>query len=38
MPQIKQFYKQLYKKDMLQDIKDDTSGDYRKLLIELAGH
>lgn len=38
MPQIKQYYKQLYKKDMLEDIKNDTSGDYKKLLIELAGH
>ena len=38
MPQIKKCYKELYKKDMLEDIKDDTSGDYRELLIELAGH
>jgi len=38
MPQIKQYYKQLYGKDMLDDIKNDTSGDYKKLLIELAGH
>ena len=37
MPQIKKCYKELYKKDMLEDIKDDTSGDYRELLIELAG-
>ena len=38
MPQIKQFYKQLYKKDMLDDIKGDTSGKYQKILIELASH
>ena len=38
MPQIKQFYQQLYKKDMLEAIKDDTSGNYRKILIELASH
>jgi annexin A7/11 len=38
MPQIKQDYAQMYGKDMLQDIKDDTSGDYKNLLIELAGH
>ena len=38
MPRIKQFYKQLYKKDMLQAIKDDTSGNYQKILIELASH
>ena len=38
MPQIKQYYKQLYGKDMLEDVKNDTSGDYKKLLIELAGH
>lgn len=38
MPQIKQYYKQIIKKDMLEDIKGDTSGDYRNLLIELADH
>ena len=38
MPQIKQFYKQIYKKDMIEDIKDDTSGNYRKILVELASH
>jgi len=38
MPQIKQYYKQLYGKDMLDDVKNDTSGDYKKLLVELAGH
>ncbi len=38
MPQIKQFYKALYKKDMVEDIRDDTSGSYQKILIELATH
>lgn len=38
MPQIKQFYKQNYKKDMIEDIKDDTSGNYRKILVEIASH
>lgn len=38
MPQIKQFFKQLYKKDMLEAIRDDTSGNYRKILLELASH
>ena len=38
MPQIKQYYKQLYGKDMLADIKSDCGGDYQKLLVELAGH
>lgn len=38
MPLIKRFYKQLYGKDMLADIKSDCKGDYQKLLIELAGH
>ena len=38
MPQIKQFFKQLYKKDMLDAIRDDTSGNYRKILLELASH
>ena len=38
MPQIKQYYKQLYGKDMLEDVKYDTSGDYKNLLIELASH
>ena len=38
MPQIKQFYKQNYKKDMIEDIKDDTSGNYRQILVELASH
>ena len=38
MPQIKQFFKQLYKKDMIEAIRDDTSGNYQKLLVELASH
>lgn len=38
MPQIKQYYKQLYGKDMIEDIKDDTSGNFKNLLVELAGH
>jgi hypothetical protein len=38
MPQIKQYYKQNYKKDMIEDIKDDTSGNYRQILVELASH
>ena len=32
---IKKYYKQLYKKDMIDDIKNDISGDYQKLMIEL---
>jgi annexin A7/11 len=38
MPQIKQYYKQLYGKDMIEDIKKDISGDYRNLMIELCSH
>ena len=38
MPQIKQFYRQKYDKDMVEDIKDDTSGSYRKILVALATH
>ena len=38
MPQIKQEYRRLYNKDMIKDIENDTSGDYKKLLVELAGH
>ena len=35
MPQIKQFYKQLFGKDMYEDVKNDISGDYRTLLLGL---
>ena len=38
MPQIKQYYKQLYGKDMVESIKKDISGDYQKLMIELCSH
>ena len=38
MPQIKQFYKQLFGKDMVQAVKSDISGDYQKLMIELCDH
>ena len=38
MPQIREAYKRIFKKDMIKDIADDTSGDYRKLLVELASH
>ena len=35
IPIIKQYYKLLYGKDMLQDVKDDVSGDYKNLLVAL---
>ena len=38
MPQIREAYKRLFNKDMIKDIEDDTSGDYRKLLVKLASH
>ena len=38
MPTIKQYYKQLYGKDMVEDIKSDISGDYQKLMVELCSH
>ena len=38
MPTIKQYYKQLYGKDMVEAIKNDISGDYQKLMIELCSH
>ena len=38
MQQIKQYYKQLYGKDMIEDIKKDIGGDYRTLMIELCSH
>ena len=38
MPTIKQYYKQLYGKDMVEAIRNDISGDYQKLMIELCSH
>ena len=36
LPIMKQYYKQLYGKDMVKDIEDDISGDYKKLLLGLC--
>ena len=38
MPQIKECYKKLYGKSMIEAIKDDISGNYRKLMLELCHH
>ena len=38
MPVIKQYYKQLYGKDIIEDFKSEISGDYQKLMIELCSH
>ena len=38
MPQIKAEYQRLYGRDMMGDIRSDTSGDYKKILHELASH
>ena len=38
MPHIKECYKKLYGKDMVQAVKSDTTGDYKKLLVELCDH
>jgi annexin A7/11 len=38
MPQIKQYYKQLFGKDMVEAVKNDISGDYQKLMVELCSH
>ena len=35
MPQIKQAYKKLYNRDMITDVKNDTHGDYKKILTAL---
>ena len=37
MPQIKQYYKQLFGKDMAEDVKNDISGDYRTLMLGIIG-
>ena len=36
LPIMNQYYKQLYGKDMIKDIEDDVSGDYKRLLIALC--
>lgn len=38
MPQIKQYYRQLYKHELIEDIIGDCSGSYKNLLIELCDH
>ena len=38
MPQIKMAYQRLYGKDMVQAIKNEISGDYKRLLVELCSH
>ena len=38
MPQIKAEYQRLYGRDMMGDIRSATSGDYKKILHELASH
>ena len=35
MPQIKQYYQQLFGKDMYTDVKNDISGDYRTLMLAI---
>ena len=35
---IKRYYKQLYQKDLYTAVKEDVSGDYRNLLLELIGN
>ena len=37
IPQIKQYYKQLFGKDMYEDVKNDISGDYRTLMLGIIG-
>ena len=37
MPKIKQYYKQLFGKDMYEDVKNDISGDYRTLMLGIIG-
>ena len=36
IPEIRESYKNVFGKDMVDDIKGDTSGDYRKLLVGIA--
>ena len=38
MPQIKEAYHKLYNRDLVDDVKNDLSGDYKKLMVELCSH
>ena len=38
MKYIRMYYKGKYKKEMIKDIEDDCSGNYKNFLVELAGH
>ena len=38
MPKIKECYKRLYGKDMVESVKEATLGDYKNLLVELCDH
>ena len=38
LPQIKQCFMQMYGLDLLSEIKSETSGDYKNMLLELASH
>ena len=38
LPQIKEAYKRLYKRELVKDVEGDTSGDYKRLLVELCSH
>ena len=37
LPRIKQYYRQLFGKDLYEDVKNDISGDYRTLLLGIIG-
>lgn len=37
MERIKRYYKQLYKKEMYDDVANDVSGDYKIVLLDLIG-
>ena len=38
MPQIKAYFKKLYGKDLVEAVKGEISGDYKKLMVELCSH
>ena len=38
LPQIKAYYLKMYGKDLLTEIRDECSGDYKNMLLELASH